>query len=49
MKKPKLVTAEFIVSEKQLALDLPMVDYDIWATTAHVLMLFKQDIIKKNM
>lgn len=48
MKKPKLVTAEFIVSEKQLALDLPMVDYDIWATTAHVLMLFKQDIIKKE-
>ncbi|MEK7544470.1 MAG: argininosuccinate lyase [Patescibacteria group bacterium] len=47
-KKPTLKTAEFIVSEKQLSLDLQMVPYDIWGTTAHVLMLYKQDIIKKE-
>lgn len=48
MKKPELVTAGFIVSEKQLSLDLQMVAYDIWGTTAHVLMLYKQSIIKKE-
>ncbi|MEK9143306.1 MAG: argininosuccinate lyase [Patescibacteria group bacterium] len=48
MKKLKLVTAGFIVSEKQLSLDLQMVAYDIWGTTAHVLMLYKQGIIKKE-
>lgn len=47
-KKPILKTAEFIVSEKQLTLDLQMVPYDIWGTTAHVLMLYKQNIIKKE-
>lgn len=46
--KPTLETAGFIVSEKQLSLDLPMVAYDIWTTTAHVLMLYKQGIIKKE-
>lgn len=48
MKKPELVTAGFIVSEKQLSLDLQMVDYDIWGTTAHVLMLKNQGILKKE-
>ncbi len=48
MKKPNLVTTGFIVSEKQLALDLQMVDYDIWGTTAHVLMLYKQHILRKE-
>lgn len=48
MKKPELVTAGFIVSEKQLSLDLQMVTYDIWGTTAHVLMLKNQGILKKE-
>ncbi len=48
MKKPELVTAGFIVSGKQLSLDLQMVAYDIWGTTAHILMLYKQGIIKKE-
>ncbi|MBI3343011.1 argininosuccinate lyase [Candidatus Gottesmanbacteria bacterium] len=48
MKKPELVTAGFIVSEKQLSLDLQMVAYDIWGTTAHVLMLYKQKILTKE-
>lgn len=48
MKKPELVTAGFIVSEKQLLLDLRMVTYDIWGTTAHVLMLKSQGILKKE-
>jgi len=48
MKKPELVTAGFIVSGKQLSLDLQMITYDIWGTTAHVLMLYKQGIIKKE-
>ncbi|MDP1722047.1 MAG: argininosuccinate lyase [Candidatus Gottesmanbacteria bacterium] len=48
MKKPNLVTAGFIVSEKQLALDHQMVSYDIWGTLAHVLMLYKENILKKE-
>lgn len=48
MKKPELVTAGFIVSEKQLSLDLQMVTYDIWGTTAHVLMLKNQGVLKKE-
>ncbi|MBI5620766.1 argininosuccinate lyase [Candidatus Gottesmanbacteria bacterium] len=48
MKKSNLVTAGFIVSEKQLALDHQMVSYDIWGTLAHVLMLYKEKILKKE-
>lgn len=41
-------TNEFIVSKIQLALDLNLVPYDLWATKVHVLMLFKQKIIEKS-
>src|SRR3989344_3578351 len=46
--KPLLKTAGFIVNEKQLAIDLQMVSYDLWGTLAHVLMLYKQQIISKK-
>jgi argininosuccinate lyase len=46
MKNKKcLETADFIVSQAQLSLDLKMVSFDIQGTTAHVLMLNKQKII----
>ncbi|NCO88471.1 argininosuccinate lyase [Candidatus Roizmanbacteria bacterium CG2_30_33_16] len=53
MKKQKnnqkqLGVTDFIVSPKQMSLDMAMVPYDIWGTTAHVLMLFKQKIISKE-
>jgi len=46
--KTVLSTAGYIVSETQLSLDLKMVKYDLWATTAHVLMLNKQKIINNE-
>lgn len=46
--KTKLVTADFIVSTKQISLDQKMIAFDLWGTTVHVLMLYKQAIIKKN-
>ncbi len=47
-KKPLLKTGGFIVSTTQLSLDLNMVQYDLWGTLAHVLMLHKQKIISKE-
>jgi|GEM_PF-899531 len=46
--KPVLKTGGFVVSEKQMALDLDMVSYDLWGTTAHVLMLHKQKVISNE-
>lgn len=46
--KPALESAGFIVSQAQMSLDLKMVPYDLWGTTAHVLMLIKQEIIGKK-
>ena len=43
--KKNLETADFIVSQAQLSLDLKMVSFDVQGTTAHVLMLNKQKII----
>lgn len=48
MDKPKLQSAAFIVSGKQIALDTEMLFFDIWGTKVHVLMLFKQGIIDKS-
>lgn len=47
MNKPKLQSSSFIVSKEQIDLDTKMLDFDIWGTKAHVLMLFKQGIIDK--
>jgi len=38
-------TTSHIVSQTQIQLDLEMVDYDLWASTAHVLMLYQQQIL----
>ncbi|PIP62342.1 argininosuccinate lyase [Candidatus Roizmanbacteria bacterium CG22_combo_CG10-13_8_21_14_all_35_9] len=43
-----LETASYIVSQTQIFLDLKMVSYDLWATTAHILMLNKQNIINNK-
>ena len=43
--KPELSTAGYIVSQTQMSLDLKMVAFDLWGTTAHILMLHKQKII----
>ncbi|MDO8503469.1 MAG: argininosuccinate lyase [bacterium] len=48
MSNLKLETSAFIVSEKQMALDMEMVLFDIWGTKAHVLMLLKQNIVDQN-
>lgn len=48
MDKPKLKTASFIVSQKQMDLDMEMLPFDIWGTTAHIIMLLKQGIIDKD-
>lgn len=48
MDKPKLTTGAFIVSEKQMELDMEILPFDIWGTEAHVLMLFKQGIIDEE-
>ncbi len=40
-------TDAFIVSDKQIELDMKLVPYDLWASRVHVLMLGKQKIIKK--
>ena len=42
---PNLESAAFIVSPTQVALDTAMLNYDIWGTRAHVLMLHKAGII----
>jgi len=44
----QLGITDFIVSPKQMSLDMTMVPYDILGTTAHVLMLYKQKVIKKE-
>lgn len=41
-------TNEFIISNKQIELDLTLAPYDLWATKVHVLMLEKQKIIGKK-
>lgn len=41
-------TNNFIVSDKQIELDLNLVPYDLWATKVHVLMLHKENIINKK-
>lgn len=46
--KKSLETAGFIVSQAQLSLDLKMVSFDVFGTTAHVLMLNKQKIINNK-
>lgn len=48
MDKPKLSTTSFIVSQKQMDLDMDMLPFDIWGTKVHVLMLLKQGIIDKS-
>ncbi|PIS16110.1 argininosuccinate lyase [Candidatus Roizmanbacteria bacterium CG09_land_8_20_14_0_10_41_9] len=46
--KHSLATANFIVSKAQISLDKEMVTFDIWGTTAHVLMLHHQKIINAD-
>ena len=41
-------TDAFIVSDKQIELDMKLVPFDLWAGKVHVLMLGKQKIIKKS-
>ncbi len=48
MDKPKLKTSAFIVSQKQMGLDMEILPFDVWGTTAHVLMLLKQGIIDND-
>lgn len=48
MDKPKLETSSFIVSQKQMDLDMEILPFDIWGTKVHVLMLCKQGIIDKS-
>ncbi|MCL4338126.1 argininosuccinate lyase [Patescibacteria group bacterium] len=38
----------FVISDKQLELDLLLAPYDLWATKVHVLMLFKSTIVGQN-
>src|SRR3989338_9799331 len=45
--KPKLESAPFIVSKRQMALDMEMIPFDIWGTKVHILMLYSQGIIDK--
>ncbi len=42
---PNLESAAFIVSPTQVALDTAMLNYDVWGTRAHVLMLHEAGII----
>jgi len=46
--KKNLETTDFIVSQTQISLDLKMVSFDVQGTIAHVLMLYKQNIINKS-
>lgn len=41
-------TKKFIISDKQIELDMKLAPYDLWATKVHVLMLEKQKIIEKS-
>lgn len=41
-------TNNFIVSDKQMNLDMKMAVFDLWATRVHVIMLCKQKIIRKS-
>ncbi len=45
MNQTELQSAAFIVSPTQVALDTAMLEYDIWGTKAHVLMLCETGII----
>src|SRR6266511_5852128 len=45
MNQAKLESAAFIVSPTQVALDTAMLEYDLWGTRAHVLMLCETGII----
>jgi argininosuccinate lyase len=45
MDKVTLESAAFIVSPTQVALDTAMLEYDIWGTRAHVLMLHSTGIV----
>jgi argininosuccinate lyase len=45
MDKGTLESAAFIVSPTQVALDTAMLEYDIWGTRAHVLMLHSTGIV----
>jgi argininosuccinate lyase len=45
MSKPTLQSTSFIVSPTQVALDTAMLEYDIWGTQAHVLMLQSVGIV----
>ena len=40
-----MTTDSFIVTAKQMALDAKLIPFDLWATKAHVLMLYKCKII----
>src|SRR4051794_6480748 len=42
---PELKSASFIVSAAQIGFDTAMLSYDVWGTTAHVLMLHHTGII----
>jgi len=46
--KKNLETTDFIVSQTQISLDLKMVSFDVQGTIAHVLMLYKQNIINNK-
>src|SRR6476620_5995160 len=45
---PNLESAAFIVSPTQVALDTAMLQYDVWGTRAHVLMLHETGIIPSD-
>ena len=45
MDKTTLESAAFIVSPTQVALDTAMLQYDIWGTLAHLLMLHSTGIV----
>ena len=45
MDKATLESAAFIVSPTQIALDTAMLEYDLWGTRAHVLMLHSTGIV----
>jgi len=47
-KKTALTTAGYIVSEKQISLDMKMVSFDVQGTIVHVLMLNKQKVINNK-
>lgn len=45
---PRLASAAYIVSPTQVALDTEMLEFDIWGTRAHVLMLASKGIVSRD-